>query len=92
MKRSPTPTHLPQERAFLVGVERGEEPALLSLDDSLRELALLAHTAGLAVVGEASQRIRRPDPKTYLGSGKVEEIKALAEDVVADLILFDDEL
>jgi GTP-binding protein HflX len=64
----------------------------MSIDDSLRELALLAHTADLAVVGEASQRIRKPDPRTLLGSGKVEEIKALAEDAVADVILFDDEL
>jgi len=92
MKRSLTPTHLPQERAFLVGIELAEAPMLLSMDDSLRELALLAHTADLSVVGEASQKIRQPDPKTYLGSGKVEEIKALAEDVVADVILFDDEL
>jgi GTP-binding protein HflX len=92
MKRSLTPTHLPQERAFLVGIELAEAPTLLSMDDSLRELALLAHTADLSVVGEASQKIRQPDPKTYLGSGKVEEIKALAEDVVADVILFDDEL
>jgi len=64
----------------------------MSIDDSLRELALLAHTADLSVVGEASQRIRKPDPRTLLGSGKVEEIKALAEDAVADVILFDDEL
>jgi len=92
MKRSPTPTHMPQERAFLVGIELAEAPMLMSMDDSLRELALLAHTADLSVVGEASQKVRQPDPKTYLGSGKVEEIKALAEDVVADVILFDDEL
>jgi GTP-binding protein HflX len=75
-----------------VGIERAEAPALLSMDDSLRELALLAHTAGLAVVGEAAQRIRQPDPKTYLGSGKVEEIRVLAEEAVADIVLFDDEL
>jgi GTP-binding protein HflX len=92
MKKTPTPTRSPQERAFLVGIEVGNTPALLSMDDSLRELALLANTADLAVVGEASQRIRQPDPRTLLGSGKVQEIKALSEDAVADVILFDDEL
>jgi GTP-binding protein HflX len=92
MKKTPTPTRTPQERAFLVGLELADAPALLSMDDSLRELALLAHTADLAVVGEAWQRIRQPDPRTLLGSGKVAEIKALAEEVVADVILFDDEL
>jgi len=92
MKKTPTPTRSPQERAFLVGIEVGEMPALLTMDDSLRELALLANTADLAVVGEASQRIRQPDPRTLLGSGKVQEIKTLSEDAVADVILFDDEL
>ncbi|MCX6071600.1 MAG: GTPase HflX, partial [Chloroflexi bacterium] len=92
MKKTPTPTRLPQERAFLVGIEVAEAPTLLSMDDSLRELALLANTADLAIVGEASQRIRKPDPRTLLGSGKVQEIKALSEDAVADVILFDDEL
>jgi GTP-binding protein HflX len=92
MKKTPTPTRSPQERAFLVGIEVADAPALLSMDDSLRELALLANTADLAVVGEASQRIRQPHPRTLLGSGKVQEIKALSEDAVADVILFDDEL
>lgn len=92
MKKTPTPTRSPQERAFLVGIEVADSPMLLSMDDSLRELALLAHTADLAVVGEASQRIRQPDPRTLFGSGKVQEIKALSEDAVADVILFDDEL
>ena len=62
------------------------------MDDSLRELALLAYTAGLSVVGEAWQRIRQPHPRTLLGTGKVQEVKALAEDAVADVVLFDDEL
>jgi GTP-binding protein HflX len=92
MKKTPTPTRSPQERAFLVGIEVAGAPTLLSMDDSLRELALLANTADLAVVGEASQRIRQPHPRTLLGSGKVQEIKALSEDAVADVILFDDEL
>jgi GTP-binding protein HflX len=82
----------PQERAFLVGVEffRGEQ--LLSVDESLAELARLAETAGLIVVGQASQRLNHPDSATYIGSGKLEEVKALASELDADVILFDDEL
>jgi GTP-binding protein HflX len=92
VKKISLPTQPPRERAFIVGVELPDMPGLLSLDDSLRELALLADTAGLAVVGQASQRLRKPNPKTYIGTGKVREIRILAEEAVADVILFDDEL
>jgi GTP-binding protein HflX len=76
----------------MVGVELSGKPGLLTIDDSLRELALLADTAGLAVVGQAHQRLREPNPKTYIGKGKVHEVRTLAANVVADVILFDDEL
>ncbi|MGD8815109.1 MAG: GTPase HflX [Anaerolineales bacterium] len=92
MSKISLPTELPRERAFLVGVDLYAEPGLLGLDDSLNELALLADTAGLAVVGQASQRLQQPNPKTYIGSGKVKEIRTLAEEAVADVILFDVEL
>jgi GTP-binding protein HflX len=91
-KRVPEPTIHPRERAFLVGVELRDQVGLLSTSDSLNELMLLAKTAGLEVVGNATQRLNRPNPKTFIGSGKVEEIHALAGDASADLILFDDEL
>jgi GTP-binding protein HflX len=86
------PTTQPKERAFLVGVDLNQEDDLLSLDDSLNELSLLADTAGLDVVGQATQNIRAPNPKTFIGSGKVEEVKALVEEVQADIIVFDEEL
>jgi len=91
-KRQPEPTRPPRERAFLVGVELRSEPSLLSLDDSLAELALLADTAGLENVGETSQRLDRPHPETYIGSGKVEEIIALVEETEAQVVIFDNEL
>ena len=91
-KKNPVPTARPVERAFLVGVEIRNDEQLLALEDSLSELALLADTAGLDVVGQISQRMTAPNPKTYIGSGKVEEIKALAGEVKADVILFDNEL
>ena len=92
MSKVAIPTTLPQERAFLVGLAIRNQPGLLTIDESLQELALLADTAGLGVAGKAWQTLEHPNPKTYLGSGKIKEIKALVEDLVADIVLFDDEL
>jgi GTP-binding protein HflX len=91
-KRIPEPTVKPKERAFLVGVELFQQPGLLSLDDSLTELELLSETAGLKVVGELTQKLSQPHVQTYIGPGKVEELKALAEDSLTEVVVFDDEL
>lgn len=91
-KKVAEPTTRPRERAFLVGVEIREQHSLLSLDESLNELALLADTAGLVVVGQTSQHLDKPHPDTYIGSGKVEEIQALVEDSLAEVVIFDNEL
>lgn len=91
-KRIPEPTIPPKERAFLVGVELSQKPGLLGLEDSLTELALLADTAGLDVVGDLTQKLNQPHVQTYIGPGKVEELKALAEDSLTQVVVFDDEL
>lgn len=91
-KKTPEPTTRPRERAFLVGVELKGREELLSLDDSLMELALLADTAGLNVVGQATQRLEQPNSQTFIGPGKVEEVKALVIELGAEVILFDEEL
>lgn len=91
-KKNPEPTLRPRERAFLVGVEIYDQENLLSLEDSLAELTLLADTAGLDVVGEATQKLSHPNSQTFIGPGKVEEVKALAEEVGAEVLLFDEEL
>ncbi len=91
-KKNPKPTTPPRERAFLVGVEVHGQSHLLTLEDSLTELSLLCDTAGLEVVGELTQKMDRPNPVTFIGSGKVEELKALAEDSLAQVIVFDNEL
>jgi GTP-binding protein HflX len=99
-KRIPQPTRPPRERAFLVGVELHEHAAgrpegrapILPLADSLAELARLADTAGLEVVGELTQKLDRPDPATFIGSGKVAELQALAEETLAQVVVFDEEL
>jgi len=91
-KKIPEPTTRPRERAFLVGVEIYSQNELLSIDDSLSELALLADTAGLDVVGQATQKLDHPNSQTFIGPGKVDEVKALVEELQAEVILFDEEL
>jgi len=91
-KKTPEPTIRPRERTFLVGIEIRHQDELLSLDDSLSELALLADTAGLNVVGQATQRLERPNSKTYIGPGKVDEVHALVEEMRVEVVLFDEEL
>ena len=66
--------------------------ALLSLDDSLNELKLLAETAGIEVVGRSSQLVRQINPKTMIGSGKLAEIIEQAAVLDANVLIFDDEL
>lgn len=91
-KKQPEPTRPPRQRAFLVAAEIKGQSGILSLEDSLEELALLADTAGLDVVGQTYQRIERPHPGTFIGSGKIAEIIALVEELLADVVIFDNEL
>jgi GTP-binding protein HflX len=91
-KKTPELTQPPRERAFLVGVELQGQEGLLTLADSLAELTLLADTAGLDVVGQATQRLEHPNPQTFIGPGKVEEVKALVDELEAQVVLFDEEL
>ncbi len=81
-----------QEKALLVGVSLFNENVLLPLEDSLEELSLLADTAGVEVVGQVIQKLDNPNPKTFIGSGKVEEVKILANELDADMVIFDNEL
>ncbi len=92
MPHKTIPTTPPAERAFLVGVELRSDKPLISLEDSLSELALLAQTVNLEIVGEATQKLDVPNPSTLIGKGKVEEIALLAEESMADIIIFDTEL
>jgi GTP-binding protein HflX len=75
-----------------VGVEIYGDDNLLSLNDSLEELSLLAETAGLDVVGISTQKLNHPNTQTFIGPGKVSEVKALASENQADVIIFDEEL
>lgn len=78
-----------KEVAFLVRVFlTGELPE----NEPLEELSGLATTAGAIVVGGMTQHRDRPDSKTYLGSGKVEELQRSVEFHAADVVIFDNEL
>jgi GTP-binding protein HflX len=61
-------------------------------EHSLDELALLVDTAGADAVARVKQRRGAPEPATYIGTGKAEELRQLAEKVDADTVVFDDEL
>jgi len=80
------------ERALLVGVEVKGEHTVWSLDDSLEELALLARTAGLHVIGKVTQAVSPVHPATYIGKGKLEEVRDLLAQEPFDVLLFDVEL
>ena len=80
-----------RERIILVGVTLGGgDPEETEFD--LDELALLVDTAGADVVGRVVQRRANPDPATYLGKGKADELKELSESLDCDTVVFDDEL
>jgi GTPase len=81
-----------RQKALLVAASIYNQEELLPLEDSLQELELLAETAGVDVVGQVTQNLNRPNSKTFIGSGKVEEVKALAQEFDADLVIFDNEL
>ena len=79
-----------EQRAVLVGVERPGLP--WPLESSLAELERLADTAGADVVATTTQRLDAPNPRTFVGTGKADEIAELARSREADLVIFDDEL
>ncbi|WP_028458952.1 GTPase HflX [Chloroflexus sp. Y-396-1] len=86
------PTTSPRRRALLVGAEIASLRSPWPVEDSLDELELLAKTADLEVVGRIFQRLPEPQPKFFIGPGKVKEVAALREQTQADLIVFDEEL
>ncbi|HWH33352.1 MAG TPA: GTPase HflX [Egibacteraceae bacterium] len=81
----------PAERAVLVALHT-QGTTSHEVAASLDELELLADTAGAASVGRVVQRRGEPDVATFIGRGKVDELKDLARSLDADAVIFDDEL
>ncbi|MBI2755511.1 MAG: GTPase HflX [Chloroflexi bacterium] len=78
------------ERAYLLAVEtRG---TAWTVGESLDELEELTRTAGATVVGRMSQRLEKPDPRSYFGKGKLEEAAQELKAADADVVIVDDEL
>ncbi len=91
MKNTLFDTARKQETAVLVGVinkQQGEELAQEYLD----ELAFLAETSGLKTIHQFIQKLDRPDPATFVGRGKMEQIKDFVKEQEVNVVIFDDEL
>lgn len=86
-----TPSFDQAERAILVGVELGS-PLGITSDDSLEELGSLAASAGAEVVGKVQQKLKNIDPRTFIGRGKAAQVRELALERGATLVIFDDAL
>ena len=79
------------DRAVLVGIDRARTDGW-DLEEDLAELERLVDTAGPAVVGTVTQRLERPNPRTFIGTGKAEEIEQLAAREQATMVVFDEDL
>lgn len=86
----PNETRKPDEQALLIGIDQYKDA--WNIQDSLEELARLAETAGVEIVGSVVQKLPHAVPGTYMGSGKLDEIKELREELEYDLIIVNDEL
>ncbi|MEK7485219.1 MAG: GTPase HflX, partial [Planctomycetota bacterium] len=76
------------ERAVLLGILRDTYEA----ENPLHELARLTETAGAVVVGKVTQRRQKPEPGTYVGKGKVEELKRVCQEFKANVVICEDDL
>lgn len=83
-------TEIVPERALLVGVEWRD--SRWPIDRSLDELERLAHTAGAETVGRVIQKLDHPIPKSFIGSGKVNEVRDLVAALNVQVVIFDDDL
>ena len=83
-------TALIPERAILVGIEWRN--SIWPTDRSLDELERLVESAGAVCVGRLTQRLERPVPKSFIGSGKVEELESMVRRLDVDVVVFDDDL
>jgi len=79
------------ERAVLVGVVHGDQTDT-RVEEQLDELEFLAETAGADTAKRFVQKLPHPDSKTFIGKGKVDEVKEYIKDHDIDMVIFDDDL
>ena len=79
------------ETAVLVGVITQDQTEEMA-QEYLEELAFLAETAGAEPRAVFTQRLEAPHPKTFIGSGKLAEVKEFVKEEEIDMVIFDDEL
>jgi GTP-binding protein HflX len=82
---------LGKEKAILIGVITPEQNKNQA-EEYLDELAFLAKTAGAIPVKKITQKLAVPNNKTFIGKGKIEEVKEIAKEMEVELIIFDDDL
>lgn len=87
----PFSTEIEQETAIIVGVMLSNQTEM-QVKEYLDELAFLAETAGIVVKKQFLQKLPQTLAKTFIGSGKIEEIKTYLDENETDLVIFDDEL
>lgn len=80
-----------RERAVLVGIELGHDHGI-ETEESLAELCALTESAGADVAASVSQKLKAPDPRTFIGKGKTAEVREIAASGHASLVIFDDAL
>ena len=91
MHSTPFTTHKKDETAVLIGLIHREQSDT-QLREFMDELAFLAETAGAKTVKRFVQKLDHPDSKTFIGSGKLNEIKEFIKANKTDIAIFDDEL
>jgi len=79
------------EKIILIGIINQQQPKE-KVSEYLKELAFLAETAGGKVLNSFEQKLDKPNPKTFLGSGKLQDIKTYIDQNAIDIVIFDDEL
>ncbi len=84
-------TQPPVKKAVLVAL-LSQKQSYIKTQEYIDELAFLATTLGVQTIGKFVQKLDRPDSRTFVGKGKLEEIEAFVKDKTPDMVIFDDDL
>jgi len=84
-------TEKPVEKAILIGINYPGQDEQVT-NDYIDELSFLTETAGAVPVKRFIQKLQKPDPRTFIGSGKIVEVSQFISENSIDIAIFDDEL